>query len=89
MQFEYDQHKSKINQEKHGISLEEAKQIWFVPAAEVDAQSRFDEQRHMLIGKLGGKFYSVIFTMRGDTIRLISARRSRTKEIKIYHETIF
>ena len=62
--------------------------MWLVPAAEVDAQSRFDEQRHMLIGKLSGKFYSVVFTMRGESIRLISARRSRAKEVKIYHGTI-
>ena len=88
MQFEYDQYKSKINQEKHGISLEEARRMWFISAVEVDAQSRFDEQRHMLIGKLSGKLYSVIFTMRGETIRLISARRSSKREVKIYHETI-
>ncbi len=88
MQFEYDEQKSKINLEKHGISLGDAKQLWLVAAVEANAQPRFDEQRHMLIGKLGDKFYSAIFTMRGETIRLISARRSRKKEIKIYHETI-
>jgi len=88
MKFEYDPQKSKINRDKHGISLEEAKQLWFVPAVEVTAQSRFDEQRSMLIGRLGSKFYSCIFTMRGEAFRLISARRSRKKEVKIYHENI-
>lgn len=88
MEFEYDPKKSRINRDKHGISLEEAKQLWFVPAVEVTAQSCFDEQRFMLIGRLGGKFYSCIFTMRGETFRLISARRSGKKEVKIYHENI-
>jgi len=84
MGFEYDPQKSRINLEKHGISLEEAKGLWFVPSVEVPAQARFDEQRFMLIGKLGDKVYSCIFAMRGEAIRLISARRSSKKEVKIY-----
>ncbi len=88
MNFEYNPDKSKSNRGKHGISLEEAKQLWLVRAAVVDAHQRFEESRHMIIGKIENKFYSAIFTMRDETIRLISARRSSKKEIKIYHETI-
>jgi uncharacterized DUF497 family protein len=40
----------------------------------------------MAVGKIGGKFWTVIFTMRGETIRLISARRSRENEQNAYHE---
>ncbi len=74
MKFEYDKNKSIINKEKHGISLEEAKTI--------------DEPRFMIIGKINGKFYSCIYTMRKEVIRLISARRSRKSEEEIYHENI-
>ncbi len=35
------------------------------------------------IGKLNGKLWTVIFTIRGDAIRIISARRSRKKRGKI------
>ena len=85
MKFEYDPQKSRLNLEKHGISLAQAAQLWTVSAVEVEART-LDEPRFIMIGRLEGKLYSCIFTKRGDVIRLISARRSREKEEKIYHE---
>lgn len=87
MKFEYDPKKSIVNRSKHGISLEEAKELWLVPSIEVKART-MDEPRFMIIGKIRGKFYSCIYTMRNNVIRLISARRSRASEESIYHEHI-
>ena len=87
MKIEYDAKKSTINLDKHGLSLEEAKELWSVTAVEVEART-VDEPRFMIIGKIKGKFYSCIYTNRGDAIRLISARRSRKSEEKVYHEHI-
>ena len=87
MEFEYDLSKSAINHEKHGISLQEAENLWSVPAVEIQARSS-EEPRFMMIGKLKGKFHSCIFTKRGEAIRLISARRSRKKEETIYEAHI-
>jgi uncharacterized protein len=87
MKFAYDKNKSMANKEKHGISLEEAKKLWLVPAVELEAKT-INEQRFMLIGKLNGKFYSCIYTTREEVIRLISARRSRKPEEVIYYEHI-
>lgn len=87
MKFTYDKKKSIANKAKHGISLEEAKELWFVPSVELEART-VDEPRFMIIGRMNKKFYSCIYTMRGDTIRLISARRSRKSEEEIYHENI-
>ncbi len=87
MKFVYDKKKSEINKSKHGISLEEAKELWFVPSVELEAKT-IDEPRFMLIGKINGKFYSCIYTIREKAIRLISARRSRKAEEEIYNENI-
>lgn len=87
MEIEYDPAKSVGNLKKHGLSLEQAKQLWEVPAAVVRART-VGEERFMIIGRLGHKLYSAIFTMRGETIRLISARRSHGKEEQIYHEAV-
>lgn len=87
MKFAYDNNKSEKNKLKHGISLEEAKALWLVPAVELEARTS-DEQRFMLIGKINGRFYSCIYTVREGVIRLISARRSRNNEEKIYHDKI-
>lgn len=87
MEFEYDPKKSQTNQQKHGISFEEAKALWTVPAITLTAQSR-DEVRLMRIGLIQGKCFSCFFTMRDIKIRLISIRRSREKEIMEYQRSV-
>jgi hypothetical protein len=85
MEIEYDPAKSAANLKKHGLSLEQAKQLWEVPTVVLRART-VGEERFMIIGRLGHKLYSAIFTKRDETIRLISARRSHGKEERIYHE---
>jgi uncharacterized DUF497 family protein len=44
------------------------------------------EDRLMAIGLIEGKFWTVIATLRGSVLRIISARRSRQNEIKLYQD---
>jgi len=84
MRFEYDINKSLSNKKKHGIDFEEIQELW-KDEKMVEILTPFeDEKRYLNIGKIKGKFYSVITTIRGDRIRIISARRSRKKEVEIY-----
>ena len=87
MEFDFDSEKSLANRKKHGLSLDQARKLWEVPAVVVKART-VGEERFMIIGRLGNKFYSCIYTMRGETIRLISARRSHRKEERLYHEIL-
>ena len=87
IEFEYDMTKSQENLLKHGISFEDAKGLWLVPNVELAARE-LPEKRHMLIGDLGGKFFTCIYTYRGLKVRIISVRRSRVKEELAYHERI-
>lgn len=87
MEFDFDPNKSDANFKKHGLSLDQAKGLWEVPAVVVKARTT-GEERFVMIGRLSGKLYSCIYTMRGETVRLISARRSHRKEAQIYHEVI-
>lgn len=84
MDFEYDPSKSELNLKKHGMSLEDAKLLWDVPGIEIKARAEDDEPRFMMIARLNGKFYSCVYTIRQNAIRLISMRRSREAEEKIY-----
>ena len=87
MKFEYDPEKSALNQKKHGVSLEEAKALWLAVRVEIQGRTE-DEPRFLRIGKLKGRLHSCVYTVRQDVIRLISARRSRKEEEKIYEERI-
>ena len=82
--FEFDSNKSEANKAKHGIDFEDAQIIWqdsdFI---QVKAKSD-DEPRYLVIGKISNKHWSAVITYRGDSIRIISVRRSRESEVAIY-----
>ena len=46
----------------------------------------FGEARWALIGGIGPRHWTVIFTRRDDRLRLISARRARKEEVALYEE---
>jgi uncharacterized DUF497 family protein len=84
MKFEYDENKSQSNKLKHGIDFEEAKELWKDDKMLELVTSFENEARYLNVGKINEKFYTVIITYRNENIRIISARRSRKKEIEIY-----
>jgi len=43
-----------------------------------------DEPRFLVIGKMKTKYWSGVITYRGETIRIISVRRSRKEEVEVY-----
>ncbi len=84
MEFEFDIKKSEVNKKKHGIDFNEAKNLWDDPDQIIIPARTFDEPRYLLIGKFENKIWSAIFTFRNNNIRIISVRRSRRDEEKIY-----
>lgn len=83
-EFEFDEAKSQANLDKHGIDFVAAQGPWKDPyLLEIRAKSE-DEQRFLLIGKIGEKYWSAVVTYRDARIRLISVRRSRKKEVELY-----
>ena len=82
--FEYDENKSKINLEKHGLDFQEAQALWNDPdALEVECEPGV-EARFLIIGLINNKHWSAVVTYRSGDIRLISVRRSRNKEVELY-----
>jgi uncharacterized protein len=47
-----------------------------------------DETRFLSVAEIEGKFYTVVWTWRGGVRRIISFRRSRSREEEQYH-TLF
>lgn len=87
MKFEYDSTKSRINKEKHGIDFEEAQSLWNDSEA-LTIQAKSDtEVRYAFISMLHRKHWVAFYTLRADVIRIISVRRARTNEKRIYDES--
>lgn len=82
--FEYDDDKSRVNFEKHGIDFEAACDLWSDPdLLEIPARTE-DEPRFMVIGRIAGRHWSAVVTYRNGNIRIISVRRSRDEEVALY-----
>jgi len=71
---------------KHGIDFTTAKALWEDPNRIEIHTGHPIENRTIIIGKIGKNLWASIFTMRGNTIRIISVRRARKKETKLYDQ---
>lgn len=84
MEFEFDPAKSMSNLAKHGISFDDAKQLWGDPRVLIIEARQVTEPRWVAVGQIDENHWSAVFTFRGERIRIISVRRSRTREIALY-----
>lgn len=82
--FEFDAAKSQSNLQKHGIDFIDAQALWSDSRLlQIPAKTE-DEPRFLVIGVIKRKHWSAVITYRGNRIRIISVRRSRTEEVKLY-----
>jgi uncharacterized DUF497 family protein len=86
VEFEWDLAKAASNLRKHRVP--------FLMACEVfkdndrlerlDLSGNYGEERWAVVGRVGQKILSVVYTQRGQRIRLISARRADRNEQRTY-----
>ena len=84
MDFEFDPDKSATNLMKHGLDFLEAQALWEDADRLIVPARTQGEARYMLVGKMGQKHWSAIFTYRGEAVRIISVRRARKEEVDAY-----
>lgn len=87
MQFDYDPAKRQINLEKHGVDF-------LALAPVVEDLNRLEgleyrvkptgEERWMCLGSNGFRLYVVVYTIRGERLRIISARKANDRKQQKY-----
>ncbi len=90
MRFQFDRRQSQAVKRKHGVSLEEAREIF--DQAYVVNQKRDDPEQFRAIGWCRGRLCSVIFEIRrdadGEYYRLITAWKSTEQEEQSYAKNV-
>jgi uncharacterized DUF497 family protein len=87
--FEWDEQKARQNRKKHGVSFDEASTVFGDPRALTitDPLHSEEEDRFVTLGESHRRrLLVVVFTERGEKIRLISARVATRSERKNYEE---
>ena len=95
IKFEWERAKDKANSRNHGVSLDEAKTIFYDETAIefYDQNHSFKEDRYLMIG-LSSKLrlllvnYTVRQSEKDDIVRIISSRKPTKKEKMIYLERL-
>lgn len=89
MEFEWDEKKRLSNVKKHGIDFSDAVEIFDGPVLDMVSDQKYHgENRMVAIGLFNGMEVTVVYTIRENKRRIISARRSRKYEREIFWEAI-
>ena len=86
--FEWDDRKAAQNHAAHGVTFDMARAVFRDPFAIdwLDDREDYGEPRYVTVGMVEGRLLYVAHTMRGERIRLISARGAEPLERRAYHE---
>jgi uncharacterized DUF497 family protein len=82
MKFEWDESKRDSNLIKHGVDFLLAVMLFDGRSVVTAPSRRRAEERYMTTGVIAGRFFTAVWTWRGDAVRLISVRRARNEEEK-------
>ena len=89
MNFAWDEAKNRKNIAKHGLSFEDAEQVFSGPCVTFE-DDRFDygEERLITLGLLAGRPVIIAHSPRDEGTRIISIRKANRHEQKIYQERL-
>jgi uncharacterized protein len=86
MKIEFDSRQAASNLKKHGVTFDEAATCLLDPQALVheDSDAEGESRWALLSMSYQARLLVVIYTVRGESIRLISARKPTVKEVNCY-----
>ena len=88
MKFEWDPRKATLNLGKHGVDFADAVTVLYDELAVTVPDDPASENRFTTIGMDAmGRVLVVVYTWRGELIRLISARKATPRERRRYEGT--
>ena len=90
MNIIWDPDKASSNLQKHGVRFSDAESVLYDPLAlTIEDEDAISEHRFVSLGTDNlGRILAVVYTYRGEQIRLISARKAEKSEIRSYEKRI-
>ena len=81
--YDWDPAKARANLDKHGVAFDAVLGFDWAEAIEAE-DDRYDygEVRMQALGPIGGRPHVLVYTRRGDTVRVISLRRANRRELR-------
>jgi len=86
MRFEWDEDKRQSTLARRGIDFIGMTALFDGRPVITYPSPRLEEERWVTVGLVAGKAFAVVWTVRGENVRIISARRARDGEERAYRE---
>ena len=87
MDYEWDETKAQTNRRDHGIDFADAATVFEDDVALTASDDASHEERFVTLGMDAvGRLLVVVYTWRGDLIRIISARKATRTERRYYEK---
>lgn len=86
MEYDWDAGKRTATRAMHGVNFAVVEQYWECAIVADDQRRDYGERRRIAIGRIGLRLYVMVFTQRGDVIRVIGLRKANPRESKRYDE---
>lgn len=86
MAITFDPAKNEENRAKHGLALADFAGFDAEPIVLIDDRRDYGETRYRAMGRIDGQAHVIVYTVRGDDLRLISFRRAHAKEARRYEQ---
>jgi hypothetical protein len=84
----WDETKRAANMAVHGIDFTAAYRFeWDTARIDPDMRRDYGEQRFVALGRIGLRVHVLVFTPRGEVVRVISLRKANRREIRHYEES--
>ena len=88
MKVEWDENKSEACYRERGFDFAYAALAFADPEriAQQDTRYIYGEDRYQMIGRIDCRLFVLVYTPRGDVVRIISARKANLREVKRYED---
>jgi hypothetical protein len=87
MRYEWDERKRHSNLKKHGFDFFDVAVVF--ESSHIVVPSPYSSEKRLLaIGTFKGRFVTIVYTIRGEAIRVISFRRARHEERDTYQKLL-
>lgn len=85
--YEWDPDKESRSRAAHGVPFPAAEGFdWGTALVAEDLRRDYGERRFIALGKIGDRVHSLVFTLRGEKVRIISLRKANAREVRRYEQ---
>jgi uncharacterized DUF497 family protein len=85
VRYEWDEAKRAENLEKHGVDFAAVRHFdWTMSISRTDRRYLYREERIVAFAPIDGRVYAAVYTIRGETRRIISLRKANRREQAVY-----